>query len=426
MRAITTLLALSGLTFLCANAAQLPPDLTLTPIATANEPMGVRHANDGSGRAFIIERAGRIRIMVGTTVQPGNFLDISTLVNTGGERGLLGLAFHPNYSSNGTFYVHYSATNGRHTIARYTVSANPNVANPTGTVIFSSPDLASNHNGGDLHFGPDGYLYASIGDGGPQNDPNNVAQNLWKQTISSTEYFLLGKIIRIDVDRTTPAGSNEVCGAAGDGSALYAIPPSNPFVASANTCDEIWSFGLRNPYRFSFDRLTGAMWIGDVGQSQWEEINYEEPASGGGVNWGWRCLEGNRTNTTNLGGGQLYTLPPCTGNLADPLPSSRRPVLEYDHNGGRCSVTGGYTFRGPIARVNGIHFYADYCSGQVFLAGPGATAGSFVAVPTPGAFPEEFGWIGFGEDQAGNIYAVRQNGQIYRLASEAIFDSGFN
>jgi glucose/arabinose dehydrogenase len=347
----------------------------LVPIATGLlKPVGITHAGDGSGRVFITLQDGRIIIWNGTQVLPTPFLDIDPIVNsTGTEQGLLGLAFHPDYESNGYFYVNYTDTTGGDTvIARYSVSAaNPNVANPASAQVLMEVDQPfANHNGGQLQFGPDGYLYIGLGDGGSAGDPGNRAQD-------TTE--LLGKILRIDVD--AGFGLPPDCGGA-----HYTIPLGNPFVnGPGGDCDEIWQLGLRNPWRFSFDRLTGDLFIADVGQDVWEEINRQPAGSGGGENWGWRCYEGNH---------------PYNPQGCGPLGDYDGPILEYSHNLG-CAVIGGYVYRGaalpPVAQ--GAFFYGDYCSGRIWGARqqPG---GNWVTVQLKDT---QYSLSSFGETEAGEL-----------------------
>src|SRR5690349_11300457 len=264
------------------------PVPVLQPFVTGLiNPVSITHAGDN--RLFITEQAGRIMIYDGTRLLPEPFLDIRNLVSSGNERGLLSLAFHPRYAQNGFFYVNYTNVSGNTVVARYSVSpADPNRANPSSAVLILGVNQPfANHNGGQMQFGPDGYLYIGLGDGGGGGDPGNRAQNL---------NDLLGKILRIDVDSGSP----------------YAIPASNPFVGSTNVRGEIWSYGLRNPWRFSFDRETGDLWIADVGQGTWEEIDFQPATSIGGENYGWRRMEGSHcfNPSTNCNNGIVsLTLP---------------------------------------------------------------------------------------------------------------------
>ena len=325
-----------------APLADSPSALPLVPIATdLVKPVGLTNAGDGSGRLFITLQDGKIMIWDGTQVLPTPFLNIDPIVNSSGsEQGLLGLAFHPDYESNGYFYVNYTDNTGGDTvIARYSVSAgNPNVADPASALQLMEIDQPfTNHNGGQLQFGPDGYLYIGMGDGGSGGDPFNNAQNPAE---------LLGKMLRIDVNGLV--GLPPDCGGSN-----YTIPANNPFVdGPGGTCDEIWHMGVRNPWRFTFDRITGDMYIGDVGQDSWEEVDFQPAVSAGGENWGWRCYEGNHPfNTTGCGPAGDYDM----------------PIVEYSHSLG-CSITGGYVYRGPIlpGLRPGTYVYGDFCSGRIW------------------------------------------------------------
>lgn len=350
--------------------------LQLDPIATGiDRPVGIVHANDSSGRLFIVSQAGVIHIFDGVRLRAAPFLNINNLVSCCGERGLLGLAFHPDYSANGFFYVNYTNLRGNTVIARYTVSQNPNAADPLSRrVILRISQPFANHNGGQLQFGPDGFLYIGTGDGGSRGDPGNRAQSPGS---------LLGKILRIDVDRGNP----------------YEIPADNPFVGRPGARGEIWALGLRNPWRFSFDRRTGQMFIADVGQNTWEEINLQSASSQGGENYGWRIMEGR------------HCFNPATGCVRTGL---KRPILEYSHAEG-CSVTGGYRYRGSlIPTLSGTYIYGDFCSGVIhgarFVPGSGWTS----------AILHSSGMriTSFGEDQAGELYvADLTTGSVHRIAA---------
>ncbi|MES0363368.1 MAG: PQQ-dependent sugar dehydrogenase [Desulfobacteria bacterium] len=346
------------------------------PVVTGlSSPVDITHAGDGSGRLFITLQGGRVVIFDGVQILSPPFLDINSLVSSGGERGLLGAAFHPNYVGNGFFYVSYTDTAGDSVIARYSVSLDPNRADPTsGVILLTIPQPFSNHNGGQLHFGPDGYLYIGIGDGGSGGDPQNNGQDLGK---------LLGKILRIDVDSGFP----------------FTVPPDNPFVGVVGAREEIWSFGLRNPWRFSFDRLTGDMFIGDVGQNSWEEVDFQPANSTGGENYGWRLMEGNScfNPAINCNNGTL-TL----------------PILVYDHSVG-CSVTGGYLYRGSKnPNLNGLYFYGDFCSGLIWGAQEDGLGGWNTTV----LLDTNFSISTFGEDESGEIYFAHlsaTDGTIYQV-----------
>jgi glucose/arabinose dehydrogenase len=350
-------------------ATPLSAATQLVPVVTGlSSPVFVGHAGDGSNRLFIVEQGGAIRV-----VQPGGstatvFLDINSRVLSGGERGLLGLAFHPQYGANGRFFVFYTRNgDGALVIAEYRVSSNPNVADNAETVLLTIPHPSfSNHNGGMIAFGFDGFLYIGTGDGGSGNDPPNNAQNIES---------LLGKILRINVNSGSP----------------YSSPGDNPYVGVPGR-DEIFAIGLRNPWRFSFDRITGQMWVGDVGQGAREEVN--TPIVKGG-NYGWRVFEGSL----------------CTGldaSLCNSPANFIPPVFDYTHGGGRCSVTGGYAYRGSSGTFQtGSYLYADYCTGEVFL-----WDGSSQQLVLNAGSPIS----SFGEDQQGELYVVNHGGSISRLA----------
>ncbi|MFN8457361.1 MAG: PQQ-dependent sugar dehydrogenase [Anaerolineae bacterium] len=356
------------------------------------KPVQVTNAGDGSNRLFVVEQDGRIKIINSPVVTP--FLDIRSLVRSpadggGGEQGLLSVAFHPDYESNGFFYVYYNNNNGDIVIARYTVSANPNLVNAASAVILLTiPHPGqTNHNGGQLMFGPlDGYLYAGTGDGGSGNDPPNNAQNT-----SS----LLGKMLRIDVNN--PSGGKN-----------YGIPAGNPFA------NEIWDFGLRNPFRYSFDRgesngnSKGDLYIGDVGQGAREEVSYQAATTPGGVNFGWRCKEGTLINTSN----NINNLPPC--NNAAFLATLTNPIAEYDHSLGKIAVTGGFVYRGSLYQaLRGYYFYADYGSGQIWSMTK--TGPNTWSTPTQ-ELDTSLNISSFGEDEQGELYVVDYNGSIRRVA----------
>ena len=299
-----------------------------------SSPVFVTHSGDGSGRLYIVEQTGRIKILLNGSVLATPFLNIAAKITNGGERGLLGLAFHPDYKTNRKFYVNYTNTSGDTVVAEYLRSTgSANVADAGSARILLTIDQPySNHNGGMLAFGPDRYLYVGMGDGGSAGDPGNRAQNVNN---------LLGKILRIDVDNK-------------DTGKQYATPSSNPFDGATNGADEVWSYGLRNPWRFSFDRRTGDLWIGDVGQNRWEEIDRSTAGASGagrGVNYGWRVMEGNACYSPSSG---------CNTS------GKTRPIAVYSHSVG-CSVTGGYVYRGAQYReLVGGYLFGDYCSGRIW------------------------------------------------------------
>jgi hypothetical protein len=382
-------------------AGGLPPNLERQLLFTVSEPTTVRHAGDGSGRIFISEQGGKIKIYDGISLLANNFIDLSSKLINSGERGLLGLDFDPDYVNNGYFYVNYTksgSNSGDTIIERYSVSTgDPNIADPnSGVVVMRIEQPFSNHNGGDIHFGPDGYLYIGMGDGGSGGDPNNNAQ-----TLSS----MLGKMLRIDVspdqifsdsfEQQTPVNITQ-CGLDSTPGS-YRIPTDNPFVADSNNCGEIWSYGLRNPYRWSFDSQNGDIIIGDVGQNAFEEVSFQPAVSLGGENFGWRCREGAHDfNTSLCDNGKVFV----------------EPVIDIDRtSNGDCSVMGGYVYRGPIVQLQGLYIFSDFCGGDINFATPSAGTWSFVTWTDVG-----FGTRGFGEDEAGNVYHIFNNDiYLFRL-----------
>jgi glucose/arabinose dehydrogenase len=338
-------------------------------------PLGVVDAGDGSGRLFVVAQAGQIWIVRNGRRIEKPFLDISDQITTGGERGLLGLAFHPNFPTNPHFYVDYTDERGDTVVSVWTVSSDADVAD-TGSeqVVLHVAQPFANHNGGALQFGPDRDLYISLGDGGSSGDPQGNGQNL---------DTLLAKILRIDVDH--PSGDK-----------AYGIPADNPFVGRSGARPEIWLTGLRNPWRMSFDRATRDLWIGDVGQGSFEEIDVVRAGSPGGQNFGWNTLEGFH----------CFRSSGCDQNGLTP------PVTEYSHDGGNCSVTGGYVYRGKAhPDLAGGYFFGDYCSGRIW-----AIDASDNEVREPTIVLESGHSISsFGEDAAGELYVTDLRGQLLRL-----------
>lgn len=355
-----------------------PPDGTayeLVEVASGFvRPVFLTHAGDGSERSFIVEQNGKIFVMQDGNVLGTPFLDASALVSRdANERGLLGLAFHPNYAENGFFYLNYTDRAGNTVVARYTTSADDsNVADPdSAQTILGINQPYANHNGGDIAFGPDGYLYIGMGDGGSAGDPQGHAQN---------PSSLLGKILRIDVDGGEP----------------YTIPEDNPFVADSSYAPEIWALGVRNPWRFSFDALTGDLYIADVGQNQWEEVNFQ-PAGLGGINYGWNIMEGMHRYS------------------GEPVPEGLTPPFaEYSHAEG-CSITGGYVYRGEeLPNLQGVYFFADYCSGVIWSSYRDAS-GIWQTNP----FMESSLTVSsFGVDEAGELYVINHTGTVAKLAAK--------
>lgn len=417
----------------------VPADFALVQVIAGGElsgaPLAARHAGDGSGRLFIVEQSGAIRIWDGNSVLVTPFINLGSgglnVTASSNERGLLGLDFHPDFANNGRFYVNYTAANasplvtGTTVVAEFQVSAgNANVADPNSQrILLTVTQDFANHNGGDVHFGPDGYLYIGMGDGGSGNDPCNRSQTLAPGNLVppsscgsgaslNDSLALLGKMLRIDVDNTTPAGSKTLCAANPDGSAEYAIPADNPFLGADPdaACDEVWAYGLRNPFRFSFDRQTGDMLIGDVGQNVWEEVDLEPFDTMGGLNYGWDLCEGNH----NAGS----TSPSCS------FPSVPA-ILEYQHSNGRCSIEGGYRYRGPVSSLQGLYSFGDFCSGELWLA----------QEVSPGVWTDELtgdtvsNLVAFGEDELGNVYLISQFQGLWRFAGaelpEVFFIDGF-
>ena len=344
-----------------------------------SKPVFITHSGDNNGRLFIIEQTGRIRILRQGVVLSTPFLDLSAKVSKGSEQGLLGLAFHPDYGANRKFYVNYTNTAGDTVVAEYLRSTeNASVANPTGRTLLVIDQPFSNHNGGMLAFGPDGYLYIGMGDGGSAGDPGNRAQRL---------DTLLGKLLRIDVD--TPFASGK----------QYGIPADNPYVGQTGL-DEIWSIGLRNPWRFSFDSETDDLWIGDVGQYRWEEINRSlAPNAGRAVNYGWRVMEGKVCYSPSSGCSQA---------------GKTLPMAAYSHSSG-CSVTGGYVYRGlDYHGLVGGYLFGDFCSGRVWALkahGPASQSPVLMA-------DTSLSISSFGEGQDGKLYVTDLGGDVWQVVAQ--------
>ncbi len=370
-----------------AGASGCTSDGTLAP-PPGDVPIGLEQVASGltfplyltappgdAARLFIVEKGGGIRIVKDGNLLPTPFLNLSDRVSTGGEQGLLGLAFDPQYASTGRFVVHYTDLQGNTRVSIFHVTADPDVADVASEqVVLTAQQPFENHNGGQIAFGPDGFLYIGLGDGGSGGDPQGRGQDLSD---------LLGSILRVDVQ----SGSS------------YTVPADNPFVSRAGAAPEVWSYGLRNPWRFSFDRSTGDLYIGDVGQGAWEEIDVAPAADGAGkgVNFGWNLMEGTHCYASN----------PCTQFGLTP------PVLEYGHNQG-CSVTGGYVYRGAaIPDLQGHYLYADFCEGWVrsfrYQNGRASGQADWPSLRPGGGVPS------FGEDAAGELYVLSTNGGVYRI-----------
>ncbi len=372
MRSIITILFCL---FLQQIISQTTNAINLLSFATGfSDPVEITHAHDS--RLFVVQRGGLIRILnANGTKNTIPFLNVSGLISTsGGEEGLLGLAFHPNYKNNRLFYLNYTNTSGNTVIAQYSVNAlDSNVADTNGRIIMTIYQPFDNHNGGTIKFGSDGYLYIGMGDGGSGGDPGNRSQNL---------DTLLGKMLRIDIDTT----------------ASYKIPPSNPYVGTAGA-DEIWASGLRNPWKFSFDKNTSDLWIGDVGQNNFEEIN-KATITQSALNYGWRCYEANATfNTNGCGGISLY----------------KAPLVSINHNSGACSITGGYVYRGFIyPNLFGKFLFTDFCRARIGL------------VDTNGSVTFSANFSGknfstFGENMAGELYvADYSGGVIFKITDNVV------
>ena len=373
-----------GTTEILNSATPLKTEVFVTGLSA---PLLVTYAPGDKTRVFIVEQGGRIRLVKNDSLLSGDFLNISSIISTGSERGLLGLAFHPDYQSNRQFFVNFTNNSGNTVVRRYNVSGNPDSADASsGFDIIAINQPFSNHNGGMISFGPiDGYLYIGMGDGGSANDPGNRAQN---------KKELLGKMLRIDVDSGSP----------------YAIPVDNPFASDTSYSAEIWALGLRNPWRFSFDRATGDMYIGDVGQNIIEEIDYQPDSSSGGENYGWRLKEGNNCFI------------PSTG--CDTIAGLTDPVTEYSHGGfpNKCSVTGGYVYRGcAIPDLQGTYFYGDFCSGQTWSF---RYDGTTITDSTERTVELGLGSISissYGEDYFGELYICDYfSGRVYRIIPDGV------
>ncbi|MEO8510742.1 MAG: PQQ-dependent sugar dehydrogenase [Chloroflexota bacterium] len=359
-----------------------PDALALEPFAGGlSEPIGLTNAGDGSGLLYVNERSGRVRVVESDgSVRGDPFVDLSAVVVAGGEQGLLGLAFHPDYAQNRRLFVTYTAAaDGADTLAELSASADGTRVDPASLrVLFAVPDPAGNHNGGQLAFGPDGYLYVALGDGGGANDQFGNGQD---------PGTLLGTILRLDVDSAPAPG------------AAYAVPSDNPFAAdgahAGQGAPEIWAWGLRNPWRFSFDPESGDLYIADVGQRAWEEINRQPGDSAGGENYGWSMMEGRH----------------CFGSETCDQSPFVAPIAEYSHDQG-CSVTGGYVYRGAAQpALDGIYVFGDHCSGLIF------TLHVDEGTITPKLVLESGRQVSsFGVDEGGEIYLVSLgDGALYRV-----------
>jgi glucose/arabinose dehydrogenase len=374
---------LAGAGFLLAITLLVPGKKALAGLAADLHVSGLDFpvfatAPPGDPRLFIVERVGRIRVFSQGTLLPTPFLDISSQVSDGGERGLFGLAFSPDYGVDGFFYVYYTNLDGNSVVSRFEVSAgNPDAADPASELLLMPPIVqpAANHNGGTIAFSPaDGFLYFAPGDGGGPNDPDERSQDPAQ---------LLGKMLRIDVTGVLPV--------------------------------EIWASGLRNPYRFSFDRDTGDLWIADVGQRQREEIDLEPAGDPGGRNYGWDVMEGTLCNTVDPA-----PAPPCND------PSLTLPLYEYSHADGNCSITGGFLYRGAIAELRGHYVFGDFCSSRIWTLDPAIALATDRSAELGAAAAAAFQLVGFGEDAAGELYVIHSGGDVFRIRSDAACSDGLD
>jgi glucose/arabinose dehydrogenase len=346
----------------------------LGAVDTFVHPVYLTYPPGDSARLFVVEQDGRIMIIRRDTTLARPFLDIRGKINNGGEEGLLSLAFHPDYASNSRFYVYFTNDAGDLRVVRYLISSDPDSAIETSadTILKIAHPGQSNHNGGQLQFGPDGKLWVAIGDGGGGGDPDDNGQD---------KHALLGKLLRLDVDGTSG----------------YTIPSDNPGASDTSFAPEIWAYGLRNPWRFSFDRQTGDLYIADVGQGAWEEVNVATVTAqrGKGANYGWNIMEGSH----------CYPADPCTsvGTL---------PTIEYPHTNGACSISGGYVYRGSAVPILAGHFvYADYCTGNVgSFKYPSTAKVDWSPQLRPGT-----GVSSFGQDIRGELYILQLNGPVWRI-----------
>jgi glucose/arabinose dehydrogenase len=377
----TLVASLSGLTSV-ASAQQLATELVVSGFS---DPLWVGSPRNDFERLFVVEQnTGLILIVKDGHILATPFLDVGALAGQSSEQGLLGMAFHPDYMSNGRFFIDYTDNNGDTRVVEYAVSGNPDVANPTPVQpIFSQSQPFPNHNGGNLVFGPDGKLYIGLGDGGSSDDPGNRAQD------GTTD---LGKMVRLDIDIPSPF-----------------IPSDNPFLHDPNVNDEIWAIGLRNPWRYSFDRLTGDLYIGDVGQNAWEEIDYQPGSSNGGENYGWRCMEAK--HCTGHSG--------CTCNDA----AITLPIHEYARAAGNCANIGGFVYRGnAIQWFQGSYIFGDYCSSRIwsfrYVNGQVTEFVERTDELEPAGNPTINNITSFGEDAAGELYLVDPiGGDLFKIVS---------
>jgi len=355
-----------------------PPPMTAKLLllnSSLSQPVYLTAPVGDTSRYFVVEKTGTIRVFLHDSMLATPFLDVSAQVSGGTEQGLLSLAFHPNYSSNGYCYIYYTNSGGDIRVVRYSVSADSNVADPaSGDTILAVPHpVNDNHNGGLIVFGPGGMLFIGIGDGGGGGDPAGNGQN---------RRVLLGKLLRIDVDGGSP----------------YAIPPGNPFAGDTTKRQEIWAYGLRNPWRYSFDRTTGDLYIGDVGQDLYEEVDVQLAGTPGGQNYGWNIMEGKHCYNATVCNEAGLTL----------------PLIEYGHSGGSCAIVGGYVYRGSVPGLAGQYLYSDNCTSFVksfvLVLGRPSTPFDWTSQITPAGNVSSFG-----EDAKGEVYIITLDGKLYRI-----------
>ncbi len=377
---MSKLLPLLALLAACNNFLDVPPPPpppglpSLQLLGHFFSPVYVAAAPGDTQRLFVVEQAGRVLVLHHDSVRTRPFLDISGRIAAGGERGLLSIAFDPLYATNGRVFVYFTATGGDIRIVRYTVSSNPDSLDEAtaDTILGVAHPGQTNHNGGQLQFGPDGKLWAGLGDGGGTGDPGGNAQN---------KHALLGKLLRLDVS-----------GASG-----YTIPADNPSATDASFAPEVWAYGLRNPWRFSFDRDSGDLYIGDVGENLWEEVDLalKSAQRRPGANYGWNAMEATH----------CYPSDPCT-------PVGILPIVEYSHASNACAIVGGYVYRGSaMPAFQGDYFYADNCNGTVHaIKWPDVSPFDFTPYITAGV-----GTTSFGQDAKGELYLMGLLGDVYRI-----------
>jgi glucose/arabinose dehydrogenase len=362
MKKIFQLALLAGLMLGVNVLVSAQVNMVLTPILEASAVVDIKHAGDGSNRLFVVQQTGAVLVYKNGQLLDTPFIDVRRLITIGQEQGLLSIAFSPDYASNGEFYLFYTDQAGSSAIARYRVGSDPDLADETSAeVLLAVAQPQANHNGGRLEFGPDNMLYVGIGDGGGGGDPGLHGQNRATR---------LGTILRMDVESVDQG---------------YQVPPDNPFFGQIGAVPELWAYGLRNPWRMSFDRLSGDLYIADVGQSATEEINFQTAAEGGGQNYGWNIFEGD---------GCFQSNPACATTQATP------PVFAYGHDQGRCSITGGQVYRGPdYASLEGRYLYGDFCSGEIWALQQvnGQWSNELLGVT-------DISILTFGEDERGNVY----------------------